>query len=241
MSLPFRYSVGHMEVEYSGGGVLIFSYLILIAPFSGIYTMRFSCDCDSQSQVSFTLLRLHFASKCDFFQFKNKKSHNHSVRLIYTMRFSCDCDSKSQENRIVLMGLIHQFDNFGGLHEPRQLDTSEFICCRFDGPPIAARVYLTNSAKRKRRKPPRSATDGALGRLQSNSTSMVGHIVRAYQVIERVRALYHLHICGKIYLVPCYINTFRWIIPCNKRLSPFGSFSPANVIGFFKLTSFYFY
>ena len=38
--------------------------------------------------------------------------------------------------------------------EPRQLDTSEFIGCRFDGPPIAARLYLTNSAKRKRRKPP---------------------------------------------------------------------------------------
>ena len=56
--------------------------------------------------------------------------------------------------------------------EPRQLDTSEFIGCRFDGPPIAARLNLTNSAKRKRRKPPRSATDGALGRLQSNSTSM---------------------------------------------------------------------
>ena len=56
--------------------------------------------------------------------------------------------------------------------EPRQLDTSEFIGCRFDGPPIAARLYLTNSVKRKRRKPPRSATDGALGRLQSNSTSM---------------------------------------------------------------------
>ena len=38
--------------------------------------------------------------------------------------------------------------------EPRQLDTSEFIGCSFDGPPIAARLYLTNSAKRKRRKPP---------------------------------------------------------------------------------------
>ena len=59
--------------------------------------------------------------------------------------------------------------------EPRQLDTSEFIGCRFDGPPIAARLYLTNSAKRKRRKPPRSATDGALERLQSNSTSMLTH------------------------------------------------------------------
>ena len=51
-------------------------------------------------------------------------------------------------------------DNFG----------SDFIGCRFDGPPIAARLYLTTSAKRKRRKPPRSATDRALGRLQSNST-----------------------------------------------------------------------
>ena len=57
--------------------------------------------------------------------------------------------------------------------EPRQLDTSEFIGCRFDGPPIAVRLYLTNSVKRKRRKPPRSATDGALGRLQSISTSMI--------------------------------------------------------------------
>ena len=69
--------------------------------------------------------------------------------------------------------LIHQLDNFGFLPEPRQLDMSEFIGCRFDGPPIAARLYLTNSAKRKRRKPPRRATDGALGRLESNSTSMV--------------------------------------------------------------------
>ena len=50
--------------------------------------------------------------------------------------------------------------------EPRQVGTSEFTGCRFDGPPIAARLYLTNSAKRKRRKPPRSATDAALGRLQ---------------------------------------------------------------------------
>ena len=66
--------------------------------------------------------------------------------------------------------LIHQLDTFGGLYdnqvEPRQLVTSEFIGCRFDGPPIAARLYLTNSAKRKRRKPPRSANDAALGRLQ---------------------------------------------------------------------------
>ena len=39
--------------------------------------------------------------------------------------------------------LINQRDTFGGLYdnqvEPRQLDTSEFIGCRFDGPPIAAR------------------------------------------------------------------------------------------------------
>ena len=34
--------------------------------------------------------------------------------------------------------------------EPRQLDTSEFIGCRFDGPPVAAPIYLTNSAKRKK-------------------------------------------------------------------------------------------
>ena len=96
-----------------------------------------------------------------------------------------------------LWGFAHSQD------EPRQLDTSEFIGChfdgpsiackrglriaswaeaawyefigwRFDGPPIAARLYLTNSAKRKRRKPLRSATDGALGRLESNSTSMSG-------------------------------------------------------------------
>ena len=64
--------------------------------------------------------------------------------------------------------LIHQRDTFGGLYhnqvEPRLLDTSEFIGCRFDGPPAAARLYVTNSAKRKRRKPPRSATDA--GRLQ---------------------------------------------------------------------------
>ena len=74
--------------------------------------------------------------------------------------------------------LIHQLDNFGGFArsqvESRHLDTSEFIGNLFDGPPIAARLYLTYSAKRKRRKPPRSANDGALGRLQSNySTSML--------------------------------------------------------------------
>ena len=66
--------------------------------------------------------------------------------------------------------LINQRDTFGDLYDnqvqPRQLVISEFIGCRFDGPPIAARLYLTNSAKRERRKPPRSATDGALGRLQ---------------------------------------------------------------------------
>ena len=67
--------------------------------------------------------------------------------------------------------LIHQRDTFRGLYdsqvETRQLYTSEFIGCRgFDGPPIATRLYLTNSAKRKRRKPPRSATDAALGRLK---------------------------------------------------------------------------
>ena len=66
--------------------------------------------------------------------------------------------------------LIHQRGTFGGLYdnqvEPRQLVTSEFIGCRFDGPLIAARLYMTNSAKRKRRKPPQSATDAALGRLQ---------------------------------------------------------------------------
>ena len=61
--------------------------------------------------------------------------------------------------------LIHQRDIFGCLFdnqvEPRQLYMSDFIGCRFDGPPIAARYYLTNSAKRKRRKPPWSATDEA--------------------------------------------------------------------------------
>ena len=66
--------------------------------------------------------------------------------------------------------LILQRDTFGDLYdnqdEPRQLDTSEFIGCHFDGPPIADRLYLTNSVKRKRRKPPRSATDAALGRLK---------------------------------------------------------------------------
>ena len=34
--------------------------------------------------------------------------------------------------------------------EPRQLDTSDLIGCRFGGPPIAARLYLTNSAKPKK-------------------------------------------------------------------------------------------
>ena len=54
---------------------------------------------------------------------------------------------------------------------------------RFDGPPIASRLYLTNSEKRKRRKPPRSATDGALGRLQSNSTSILNYF-EGYLVIS---------------------------------------------------------
>ena len=68
---------------------------------------------------------------------------------------------------------LHQRDTFGGLYdnqvEPRQLDTSEFIDCRFDGPPIAALLYLTKSAKRKRRKTPRSATDAALSRVYTIS------------------------------------------------------------------------
>ena len=86
---------GFMEVEYSGGGVLIFSYLIL----------------------------------------------------------------------------KHQLDDLGGLCDNFR---SDFIGCRLDGLPTAARLYLTNSAKRKKRKPPQSATNGALGRLHSNSTSMDG-------------------------------------------------------------------
>ena len=88
------YMIWTMEVEYSGGGVLIFSYLILIHP--------------------------------------------------------CDTFGGFVRNQV----------------EPRQLVTSELIGCRFDGPPIAVRLYLKNSAKRKRRKPPRSATDAALGSLQ---------------------------------------------------------------------------
>ena len=58
--------------------------------------------------------------------------------------------------------LMHQLHNFGGLRDDFR---SEFIGYRFDGPPIAARLYLTISTKRKRRKPPQSATDGALWRL----------------------------------------------------------------------------
>ena len=77
--------------------------------------MRFFCNCDSdfdsqsESEVSSTVARLHFASKCDFFQFKDVKkksqeSHNRSefIRLNHTERFCCDCDcvSKSlRENR----------------------------------------------------------------------------------------------------------------------------------------------
>ena len=57
--------------------------------------------------------------------------------------------------------LIHQLDHFEGLSdnqvEPRQLDTSEFICCRFDG-----RKTLPNV----RDASPRGVqTNGALGRL----------------------------------------------------------------------------
>ena len=91
------WKVDSMEVEYSGGGVLIFSYLIL----------------------------------------------------------------------------IHQLDNFGGLRTAKLNRGSLIQVSSLAAAMIAARLYLTNSAKRKRRKPPRSATDGVLGRLQSNSTSMV--------------------------------------------------------------------
>ena len=42
--------------------------------------------------------------------------------------------------------LIHQRDTFGDLYynqvEPRQLDTSEFIGCRFEGPLIACKRRL---------------------------------------------------------------------------------------------------
>ena len=42
--------------------------------------------------------------------------------------------------------LIHQRDTLGGLYdnqvEPRQPDTSEFIGCCFDGPPIACKRGL---------------------------------------------------------------------------------------------------
>ena len=55
--------------------------------------------------------------------------------------------------------LINELDDLGGLCNNFG---SDFIGCRFDGPPIAARLYLTNSAKRKKRKPPRSATDGGI-------------------------------------------------------------------------------
>ena len=48
--------------------------------------------------------------------------------------------------------LIHQFDNFGGL---RWAEAAWYEWVHWlPGPPIAARLYLTNSAKRKRRKPP---------------------------------------------------------------------------------------
>ena len=57
--------------------------------------LQFQIAIAIKSQVSFTLLRLHFASKCDFFQFKSQKSHNRSISPIYTMRFSCDCECKS--------------------------------------------------------------------------------------------------------------------------------------------------
>ena len=37
--------------------------------------------------------------------------------------------------------IIHQLDDLGGLCDSF---VNEFIGCRFDGPPIAARLYLTN-------------------------------------------------------------------------------------------------
>ena len=42
--------------------------------------------------------------------------------------------------------LIYQLDDLEGL---RDNFGSEFISCRFDGPPIAARLSLTNFDKRK--------------------------------------------------------------------------------------------
>ena len=80
--------------------------------------------------------------------------------------------------------LIHQLDDFGSLCDNFG---SEFIGCRFDGQPIAARLLLTNSAKRKRRKPPRRASCGALGRLQINiTTSMSKH-----KIFDVYNAQYH--------------------------------------------------
>ena len=43
----------------------------------------------------------------------------------------------------------------GGKLSRGSLDIIKFIGSRSDGLPIAARLYLTKSAKRKRRKPPR--------------------------------------------------------------------------------------
>ena len=54
----------------------------------------------------------------------------------------------------------------GVCFELRQLDTSDFIGCRFHGPPIAVRLYLTNSAKRKKRKPPRRPNARSVRALQ---------------------------------------------------------------------------
>ena len=115
-----------MEVECYGGGVLIFSYLIL------------------KHQLD------HFGGLCDYF---------------WSKFIGCRFDGPPIACK---RGLL-----VAKLSRDSLIDTSEFIDCRFDTPPIAARLYLTNSDKRKKCKPPRSATDGALGRLQSNSTSMV--------------------------------------------------------------------
>ena len=77
-----------------------FYFLFLLKPHShyAIFLrlrLRFGIAIARKSHVSFTLLQLHFASKCDFFQFQSQKLHIRSIRLIYIMQFSCDCDSKS--------------------------------------------------------------------------------------------------------------------------------------------------
>ena len=107
-----------MEVEISGGGVLIFSYLILIHQFDDLGGL---CD--------------NFGS--DF------------IGCRFGSDFIGPPTACKRGLRVASWAEAAWYEHFHWF-----LFHIISIGCRFDGPPIAARLYLTNSAKRKRPKPP---------------------------------------------------------------------------------------